>query len=253
MDDAIRRLSGNGNPVGAVKMDADSRFNFSCHSGLECFTECCGKIEIILSPYDVLRIKQVLGVTSEEFLLTYTRLVNLKGVKLPFFMLRMTGGGRCPFVTPGGCSIYADRPLACRYYPIGLGLFRERGAGGGDFYFPIKEPYCRGYGEEKEWTIREWRRSQGIDDYDRVNKDWFDIILMKNLLAPDLDPDERSQRLYILCSFNPDGFGRFVFESRFLDLHRVDDRTVERIREDEVELLRFGLRWLKGVLFGPQR
>jgi hypothetical protein len=29
----------------------------------------------------------------------------------------------------------------------------------------------------------------------------------------------------------------------------VDDATVEKIRNDEIELLKFGLAWLKGILF----
>jgi Fe-S-cluster containining protein len=28
-------------------------------------------------------------------------------------------GHRCPFVTDKGCSIYEDRPEACRLYPVG--------------------------------------------------------------------------------------------------------------------------------------
>lgn len=250
MKEIIDKLSDS--PVETTQMNLESKFSFDCHKGLECFTDCCGKIDIFLTPFDVLKMKNRLGITSDEFLRKYTRLMDLKKTKVPMFMLRMTEEGVCPFVTDDGCSIYTDRPVLCRYYPIGLGLLKSAEVGGGDFYFPIKEPFCRGFGEDKEWTVREWRNSQDINEYDYVNKDWFDILLNKKLLAEDITPDEKSQRLYILCSFDIDSFRKFVFESKFLEVHDVEPLVVELIREDEVELLKFGHQWLRGVLFGDQ-
>jgi len=238
------------NPIEPVKMTLESTFRFSCNKGLECFKSCCGKITVFLTPYDVLRIKNRLGITSAEFLSLYTRIVDLKRTKLPFFLLNMTEDGKCPFIGEEGCSIYTDRPLVCRYYPIGLGVLKSKEVEGGDFYFPIKEPFCRGFEEDKEWTVHQWRESQEIDRYDFINKDWFDIVLNKKLRAADVDPDEKSQRLYMLGSFDMDSFRNFVFESRFLDLYDVDEATIGMIREDEVEMLRFAHKWLKGVLFG---
>ncbi len=238
------------NPIEPVKMNPDSKFRFSCHKGLECFRECCGKITIFLTPYDVLRIKNKLGITSAEFLTLYTRIVDLKSTKLPFFLLNVTEDGKCPFVGEDGCNIYADRPLVCRYYPIGLGVLKSTEEESGDFYFRIKEPFCKGFEEDKEWTVRQWRESQEIDRYDFINKDWFEIVLNKKLLAGGVEPDEKSQRLYMLGSFDMDSFRNFVFESRFLDLYDVDEATIQMIREDEVELLKFAHKWLKGVLFG---
>jgi hypothetical protein len=41
-----------------------------------------------------------------------------------------------------------------------------------------------------------------------------------------------------------------VFESSFLKKFEVEDSTLERIQEDDAELLKFGFRWLKFSLFG---
>jgi hypothetical protein len=248
MEDIIKTLSGN--PVQPIRMDLDSKFSFMCHKGLECFTQCCGKIDIFITPYDVVRIKNRLGITSGEFLVNYVQLMELKKSKLPLYMLKMTKEGRCPFVTEEGCTIYSDRPVVCRYYPIGFGLLKSKEVGGGDFFFPIKEHYCKGYEEEKEWTIREWREAQEINIFDFINKDWFDIVLSKKLLAPDFKPDQKSVSLYLMCSYDIDNFRKFVFESRFLSLYDVDEETVEIIKEDETELLKFAHKWLHGVLFG---
>jgi len=56
--------------------------------------------------------------------------------------------------------------------------------------------------------------------------------------------------LFILerdCFFNK--FKQFVFESTFLERNPVDNETVEAIRNDEIALLRFGIKWLKTILF----
>ena len=42
---------------------------------------------------------------------------------------------------------------------------------------------------------------------------------------------------------------QFVFESSFLERYDIDAQTLEKIRNDEVELLNLGMRWLKFILF----
>ena len=44
-----------------------NRFRFRCHKEIPCFTECCAKLDLLLTPYDVLRIKNRLKIDSEEF------------------------------------------------------------------------------------------------------------------------------------------------------------------------------------------
>jgi hypothetical protein len=55
--------------------------------------------------------------------------------------------------------------------------------------------------------------------------------------------------MFFLVSYNLDKFREFVFESSFLDRYEVDKATLSRIKGDEIELLKFGLKWLKWLLF----
>lgn len=78
--------------------------------------------------------------------------------KLPFVFLRMldTENRECPFVTPQGCTIYDDRPVNCRYYPVGQGMLKkaiEKGVTDEEFFFLIKEPHCKGFEEDIEWSV----------------------------------------------------------------------------------------------------
>lgn len=55
--------------------------------------------------------------------------------------------------------------------------------------------------------------------------------------------------MFFMASYNIDKFRQFVFESSFLDRYEIDPLTVAQIKSDEIALLKFGMRWLKWLLF----
>ncbi len=238
--------------VVTTKFSADAKFMFRCHKGIKCFTKCCSDIEILLTPYDVIRLKNRLGLQSEEFLDKYTYMKIDEKSSHPYAMLKMNDDDEknCPFVTPEGCIVYTDRPSNCRYYPVGQGTFKKEGENGPveeEFYFFIKEPHCFGYDEKKQWTIASWREDQGVDLYDEINKEWKALQLRKNLLGqPDLDESKQFQ--FYMASYDADRFRRFVFESNFLNIFDIDQETVEKMRNDEVELVKFGVKYIRYVM-----
>ena len=71
------------------KLTAESRFKFRCHPGVSCFTECCGKTTIILTPYDILRLKNRLKIPAGEFLDKYTRIEEHDKSGLPMVIMDM--------------------------------------------------------------------------------------------------------------------------------------------------------------------
>ncbi|MGB6010266.1 MAG: YkgJ family cysteine cluster protein, partial [Desulfobacterales bacterium] len=102
-----------------VRLGLDSRFSFKCHSNVKCFTKCCRGINIVLTPYDIIRLKRRLQLSSEAFLAVYTTPQLLEKTDLPVVTLKLMDDDMqsCPFVTDAGCIIYEDRPTTCRYYP----------------------------------------------------------------------------------------------------------------------------------------
>lgn len=234
--------------VDPVQLTPESKFKFRCHKDISCYNKCCGDLDIFLTPYDIIRIKSSLKITSSQLLDNHTETVTLEKTQLPFIKLKMKEDGQCQFVGDEGCSIYADRPLACRYYPLGFGVMQSSKIEGGDFYFLLKEDHCKGFEEDSAWTVQEWREDQHIGEYDDVNKDWVDIILKKKLKT-NVTPDARSKNLFFLGSYDLDSFKLFVFESRFLDVFDLEEEYVRMIKEDEKELLKFAQRWLQYVLY----
>ena len=237
--------------VKPIQLGLNSRFKFKCYPGISCFTECCGRIDIALTPYDIIRIKKRLGITSAEFLKTYTRseLDEKSGLPLVFLQMPPETNRKCMFVTPDGCTIYSDRPAACRYYPIGQAtLQKEEGLGGiEEFYFLIKEPYCKGHEEDTEWTVASWRVDQEPDLYDEMNREWKAMMLRRDTDARQAI-DEKKQQMFYLASYDLDNFRRFVLESRFLEVFDVDPETIQAIKDDDVALMKFGFNYLKYLL-----
>jgi len=237
--------------VEPTKLSLQSRFRFRCYRGVKCFTKCCSNINILLTPYDVVRMKNRLKVSSEEFLGKYTSMeIDAKSTQ-PFVRLKMLDDNekKCPFITVEGCAIYTDRPANCRYYPIGQGTLRKEGEEGPvneEFYFFIREPHCLGYQEDKEWTIESWRKDQEVDVYDELNREWKEVQLRRNPLIKELDSNQQAQ--VYTASYDMDRFRRFVFESRFLDVFDIAKDEVEKIKIEEIALMKLGFRYIKYLL-----
>jgi len=237
--------------VEPTQLTLETQFKFRCHKGVKCFTKCCSNINILLTPYDILRMKKRLNMSSSEFLDKHTHMDIDKKTSHPFAILKMQDDAekKCPFVIPEGCTIYSDRPANCRYYPIGQGTLRkgtEQGPVNEEFYFFIREPHCLGYQEDKEWTIASWREDQGVDLYDEINKEWKEIQLRKDIQGRPLDPAKQSQ-IY-MASYDLDTFRKYVFESRFLEVFDIPDEEIEKIKNDEIAMMKLAFKYIKFLL-----
>ena len=233
-----------------TRLTLKDTFKFQCNKGSACFTECCGDVNIFLTPYDLLRMKNKLGLTSEEFLLKYTVSPFTENQRLPVILLKMLDdeNKRCPFVNEEGCTIYEDRPWACRMYPIGLASPKDDDASNEEFYFLMKESPCLGFNEDRNWTIKEWLKNQGIDTYNEMGALFKEITLHDYFQrGGNLKPD-KMEMFYIAC-YNLDKFKKFVFESTFLNRFIVEEEALEQIKTDDLALMKFAFAWLKFSLF----
>jgi len=132
---------------------------FGCSPENTCFNDCCRDLNQVLTPYDILRLKRNLGISSQAFLREYTSLHHGPGSGLPIveFKPNPATGHECPFVTKKGCSVYEDRPGSCRLYPLARAIARDRETGKIEEYFAlIEEPHCKGFGKESGLTVRQW-------------------------------------------------------------------------------------------------
>ena len=240
-------------PVQPVQLGPDDSFQFRCHKGIACFNKCCQNIDIMLAPYDVLRLKRRLKLSSRDFIDNFTRDYQMDGHGMPGLKLATKDESpACVFLRPEGCGVYEDRPSACRYYALGLLSMRKKDSPTDeDSYFVVKEDHCLGHQEPKTQTVRDYRKEQGLEEYDAINREWRQLVLKKRSSGPTIGkPSERSMELFFLGSYDLDGFREFISSSSFSELFELDPAETQALLADEVALLRFAFRFLRQALFG---
>ena len=240
-------------PVVPIKLGLDDTIQFRCRPGIACFNKCCQNINIMLTPYDILRLKNRLGVTSAEFLEKYATVFDMDAHGLPGIKMKTKeGSAECQFLTPQGCGVYEDRPAACRYYALGATTMRATGSSKPeDFYFVVREEHCLGHDEPRTLTVREYRQEQGVEQYDEMTREWRDIILKKRSSGPTVGrPSQKSMDLFYLASYDLDNFRVFIASPFFHDVYDIEPAYLQKLLSDEVELMQFAFRYLKQVLFG---
>jgi Fe-S-cluster containining protein len=240
------------------RMSPEDKFRFGCHHHVKCFNSCCADVNIFLTPYDVLRLKNRLGISSQEFLDRYTFFPIDKNLQYPVLVLKLQDdeNKNCHFVDrEKGCTVYEDRPWACRMYPVGLASPKEgekpASTEEGDFYFLMKEEGCLGFEEDQEWTVQAWMENQGVPDYDEMGRLFKEITLHDFFQSGRQLTPEKMEMFFIAC-YNLDKFRDLIFKSTFFDRFKVDDALKEKLQTDDEELLRFGFRWLRFSLFGEK-
>lgn len=231
------------------RLGPDDCFTFRCAKSLDCFTRCCANVSIVLTPYDVLRLKRALHMDSSEFLERYTISPFTPDQKIPVRLLKMEGEGKtCPFVSEAGCKVYGSRPWACRMYPLGTAEPRNASDRDRAFHFLVREELCHGHGEGTQRTVRQWIAEQGLEEYEACNTGFRKLMLHEGWDRKEpLTPAQMD--MYHMACYDLDRFRRFVFESRFLELFEVDEARVEALKTDDDELLDFAMDWLRFSLF----
>lgn len=240
-------------PVEPQELTLESRFQFRCHPRIACFNACCKSIDISVTPYDILRLKRRLQMSSKEFVARFTIPFEMDTHGLPGLkMITKRDSTECQFLGPEGCTIYEDRPTACRYYALGSMAMRKKDSSKvDDIYFVVKEPHCLGHQEAQTQTVTEYRKDQGVDTYDDMNREWRDIVLKKRSSGPTIGkPSERSLQLFDMCSYDMDSFREFMATDGFRDIFDIEDEERDRLNSDEDALFKFSLRFLKQILFG---
>jgi len=236
------------------RMDENSRFCFRCHKGVPCFNECCCDVNIFLTPYDIIRLKNKLGMTSDEFIKKYTLTPFDQNLKYPVLLLKMNEDEKkaCPLVGEEGCTVYADRPWACRMYPLGMASPNEKTKTSDEekFFFLLKEDVCKGFDEDNDMSVKEWIEDQQIELYNKMGEGFKEITLHPFFQKEDSELSPQKMEMFFMVCYNIDKFKEFVFDSSFLDKFDIDSDRVEKMRNNDEALLEFGYDWLKFVLFG---
>lgn len=234
-----------------IAIAPEEHFRFACSPAAECFNACCRDLNQFLYPYDILRLKKRLGLSSGEFLKRFTRQHLGPESGLPIVSLAGAADGRsaCPFVTPEGCNVYPDRPSSCRIYPLVRTISRNRATGEiTERFLLLREPHCLGFSRHKEQTVRQWIKNQDLEVYNHINDHLLEIIRLKNRLHPGR-LDLKSQHLFYQALYDLDNFRNQIFSNKLSDGFNVDPQRLSAARIDDTALLEIGIEWVKQAVF----
>jgi len=227
-------------------------FCFACTPEVACFNACCRDLNQFLTPYDILRLKKHLGLSSEQFLAQYTLQHTGPESGLPIVTLKPANNHDllCPFVTEKGCSVYENRPSSCRMYPLARAVARSRETGViSERFMLLKEPHCLGFNQGSPRTVLQWLGDQQIAVYNEINDKLIQIISLKNRLMPGV-LDLKSRHLFFTALYDLDGFRSRIINKGLLGDFQIDSSVLEKALEDDVALLEVGMKWIEYALFG---
>ncbi len=236
------------------KLEPGQRFRFRCHPQITCFNQCCRNLNLFLYPYDIVRLKKRLQITSDQFLDRYVDIVLRKTNFFPDVLLSMADNDQktCPFLSDAGCTVYPDRPDACRTFPLEQGLYYDAQTSQTTPVYFFKPPdFCMGPHETTEWTIETWAEDQNAVVYNQMTALWSEVkrLFQNNPWGPE-GPNGQMGKMAFMATYNIDAFRDFVFQSSLLKRYQVKKTTLKKIKKDDVALMKFGFEWVKLIVWG---
>ncbi len=240
--------------VPGKRVGRTDRFSFRCRPGLACFNRCCRNLNLFLYPYDVIRLKRILGISSETFLDHYVDLVMRAGNYFPDVLLKMSEDSdrACIFSEAEGCRVYAERPYTCRTFPVEYGLQYDADGRAPELIGFLRPPdFCLGPQADDQWTLQSWGNDQEAVNHQKMAKQWSEVKrLFQNEPWGAEGPQGRRAKMAFMAIYNMDAFRSFVFGSSLLKRFKVKTELLKKMRTDDVALMRFGFGWIRLSVWG---
>jgi Fe-S-cluster containining protein len=230
----------------------DDSFTFTCSPEVTCFNQCCMDVNQFLYPYDIIRLKSHLCMTSTEFLDNHAIIYSGDTTGLPVVSFRTSpmNGHACPFVTEKGCGVYENRPASCRIFPLARAISRARSTGEISEHFAlIKDPVCNGFKSGRSIRVRDWVIGQGLLEYNEANDRMIELVSLKQQIMPGpLSGTEKEK--FILACYDVDRFRSAIDNDGLVKEDDIGKGRYLQIMANDKALLDFGMEWVAGEIFG---
>lgn len=226
------------------------RFQFACRPGLACFNACCRDKRLPLLPYDMLRLRRGLGLSSQEILADLVELEQDPRSGWPALRIKLKADGACPFVAPEGCTVYDHRPTCCRIYPLARAVKPGQGKGPpSEIFLQQDTPGCLGWEQPDQLSIESWIEGQGLADYQEANNRALKLFMHPKRKGK-VSLSQAQTHAFISALYNLEVFRQAVGQEGFADKFGISRERLAAARGSDEKLLELGIDWLSGVLFG---
>ena len=243
-------------PVMPAALNEATEIQFRCYKGISCFNACCKQADVTLAPYDIIRLKDRMGMTSTDFLAKYTVPFEMDGDGMPGVKLKTTDEGTCLLLNGDeGCGVYSDRPTVCRYYPVALLQIRHKeGVGSQQNYSLITEDHCKGHLEDRKHHHRRLPHRAGRGRVRRPQRRVVPAHPQEEVRRAQRRPAAHGQPAALLHRLLRHRHLPPLRPERELPQAPTSCPTssTPRSSTSDLDLLRFAYRFLRQVLFGER-
>ena len=240
----------SGEQLEGRRLAPGESFSFACRPGLACFNTCCAHKRLLLLPYDLLRLRRGLGLDSATVLERFVEL-DLDPVSgWPVLRLRLDDQGRCPFVGPQGCGVYAHRPAACRVYPLARAVAPgPDGRPAREVFLAQEAPGCLGWDQRRSLTVEAWVADQGLGPFQEANDALLGLFCHPRRHGR-LELEPAQIHGVILALYNLDVFRRLAAQPEMARRQGLPEVRLPGALASDEALLDLGRDWLLNRLFG---
>jgi hypothetical protein len=116
-------------------------------------------------------------------------------------------------------------------------------AGPGSYKMAFDSNRCLGLKESREWTVKEWMRSQEMDPYEDIEASFRNIPLIVRFTG-DAGLDRTISHLFRMACYDTDAFVDFMNKHKFLVKEAGFDREVFlKSLTDDGHVLKSAVYW----------
>ena len=224
----------------SAPLASGEEFCFDCNNDCKCFGDCCRKAFVFLTPFDIIKMKKQLGISSSEFLEKYTAMPSSSEFPFPALMLR-NENEQCLMIDGDVCSVWDARPLACRMYP--LAILPENSK-----FHLMTDDFCEGHLSRMATTAGHWIEKNKAAKHIESYKAFFNIVSDSRFDERTIEPVKLE--MFYMASYDIDRFREFVFDSIFLQRIQLSEDEILEYRTDDEKLLAFAMKWIEKELLG---
>lgn len=208
-------------------MKREDSFCFHCDGCGKC---CRKRNDLLLTPFDIFRLRKRLNVDLRHFIDRYCDIYI--GSASHFPIVRLKAEEKCCFLRHNMCSVHEVKPAVCALFPLGrTGIYEPNGYSLGYF---LQDVSC-GDRSEKH-TISSWIKNLG-EDYEAfcgIRDNLMNDILpfMKSIANEESELQNILQNMVFEIFYN-----NYDLQQEFLPQFKEHADTLRRFSKDALKIL----------------